>query len=258
MPDYLHQFYNEFPNRLDLEGVLKGVFPDRPSVTNFCRNYIDPYAGDQVSGKVSPDDRDAAVTSLLVQVEARDQLLVLVVSLCCIHPSAISVWAASAVRFIAERSQEETESVDALASTKAYFAGYCGRLSDRQRNALFQYAARAIALHSANALPLLVQALNELNPAAPRAVREAHVPASAGSRSIDEDTLLTFLEGVTPADLARILTRLPQAAPYVPELSSHYQRVAALLVYVRSTGGPGVGRLIAVIDAMFPGKLSAS
>lgn len=73
-----------------------------------------------------------------------------------------------------------------------------------------------------------------------------------------EATLLPFLEGLTPADFARILTRLPAANPYVPEGVSHYARVAALLSYVRSSAGPGIGRLAAVVKELFPAYTSES
>lgn len=77
----------------------------------------------------------------------------------------------------------------------------------------------------------------------------------ASSRTTwNEDTLLSFLEGLTSTDFARLLTRLPETTGHVPDGVPHLQRVAALLAFIRSTGGPGIERLIQVVNDAFPNQ----
>lgn len=70
-----------------------------------------------------------------------------------------------------------------------------------------------------------------------------------------DDQRITFLENLAPADFARILTRIPKANPYVPASVSHLERVAALLQYIQSSGGPGPQRLRQVLQELFPDQL---
>lgn len=63
-----------------------------------------------------------------------------------------------------------------------------------------------------------------------------------------DDQLTTFLEKLTAADFARILSRMPDAGQFVPEGVPHLQRVFALLGYVRSSGGPGLDTLTRIVD----------
>lgn len=71
---------------------------------------------------------------------------------------------------------------------------------------------------------------------------------------MDDNQLITFLEGLTPADLTRILARIPEANNQIPEGTPHLQRVSALLNYVRSSAGPGQKKLEEVVQELFPAQ----
>lgn len=160
MPDYLKQFLDDGLNRVDLGDILKEVFPDTQSVVTFCRNYLDPYAGVSISGKLAQDSRDTAVDALLIQIEQHSLLFVIVVSLCCINAPAISTWANSAAEFIAERIEDKSGNGqrDTRSVVITYVADYCRDLGDKQRK-LFVYSQRAHTKIPTDQLPLLVQAL---------------------------------------------------------------------------------------------------
>lgn len=66
-----------------------------------------------------------------------------------------------------------------------------------------------------------------------------------------EGELITFLEYITAADFARILTRFPDTANRLPDLASHKERVAAFISYVRSAHGPGMESLRDVVGSLF-------
>jgi hypothetical protein len=69
---------------------------------------------------------------------------------------------------------------------------------------------------------------------------------------VDESLLISFLEGLTPSDLRRILARLPGSEDQVPDTSDHIARVAALMRFVRSTAGPKISTLAMVVRKIFP------
>lgn len=75
---------------------------------------------------------------------------------------------------------------------------------------------------------------------------------------MNEDQLTSFLEELTPADFSRILARIPKATNYVPEHVNHLQRVSALLLYVRSSTGPGQQYLEITVQELFPAQFTGA
>lgn len=71
---------------------------------------------------------------------------------------------------------------------------------------------------------------------------------------MDENELVVFLERLAPAGFAQILTRIPEATNYVPQGISHLERVSALILYVRSSGGPGLPWLEKTVQELFLDK----
>lgn len=69
---------------------------------------------------------------------------------------------------------------------------------------------------------------------------------------MDENQLIVFLEELTPADFTRILTRIPNAANHISQAATHLERVSALLLYVRSSTGPGQKRFTEIVQELFP------
>jgi hypothetical protein len=98
--------------------------------------------------------------------------------------------------------------------------------------------------------PHVLASLSSTKPAS-QAIRHSTSSPSAAV-TVDEDRLVAFLEGLTPSDFARILVRLPGAANQVSDNTTHLERVAALMRYVRSSGGPGLPRLVRVVESLFP------
>lgn len=69
-----------------------------------------------------------------------------------------------------------------------------------------------------------------------------------------EGELIRFLEGLTPSDFSRILARLPGIDKHMPDGGTHFERVAAMVRRMRSSSGPGLEHLAAVLDDLFPDR----
>lgn len=69
---------------------------------------------------------------------------------------------------------------------------------------------------------------------------------------LDENRLISFLEGLTPGDFASIVTRIPGASARVPDGVPHLERVAGLIRFVRAANGIQLEGLKKIVDDLFP------
>lgn len=89
---------------------------------------------------------------------------------------------------------------------------------------------------------------------APTPLPQNSTPIVAGNTESTnmENRILAFLEGVTPSDLARVLARVPNSSAYMPYPGSHYERVTALVEFVKSRNGMGLEPFSELLTSLFP------
>lgn len=72
------------------------------------------------------------------------------------------------------------------------------------------------------------------------------------AKTTDENSnekVINDLGRMTPGDFAIVVTKIPGAAEHVPDQVDHLQRVAALVRFVESSTGPGIGKLKEIVEA---------
>lgn len=71
---------------------------------------------------------------------------------------------------------------------------------------------------------------------------------------MDKTKIINFLEGLTPGDFVRIITRMPEVSRHFSPFAVHYELVSDLVLYAQSTNGPGLEHLAQLLDQLFPDK----